>query len=130
MPATHEPTSVGIIPTLNRKMATAAATESASAHTSILVNFGASNQKGNAWTETVSRNTVWIANQMDRLSTTPTTAAVMADIAPFKALLPRSCSINGAPRKIQRKHGVNVTHVASSPPRVPAAIGESVPGAR
>ena len=61
---------------------------------------------------------------------TPTTAAVIADSAPASALLPRSRSMNGAPRKIQRKQGVNVTQVASSPPSVPASIGDSVPGSR
>ncbi len=38
--------------------------------------------------------------------------------------------MNGAPRKIQRKHGANVTQVASRPPSVPATIGESPPGSR
>src|SRR4051794_10282272 len=48
---------------------------------------------------------------MARLSTTPTTAAVMAESAPFNALLPRNTSMKGAPRNIQRKQGVNVTQV-------------------
>src|SRR5918993_43076 len=77
-----------------------------------------------------SRNTVWIANQIARLRTTPTTAAVIAESAPASALLPRMTSMNGAPRKIQRKHGMKVTQVASSPPSTPAVIGESVPGSR
>jgi hypothetical protein len=81
-------------------------------------------------TGTVSRNTVWIANQIARLSTTPTTAAVIADSAPLSALLPRNVSMKGAPRKIQRKQGVKVTQVASRPPSVPATIGESAPGSR
>src|SRR4051794_6932690 len=38
--------------------------------------------------------------------------------------------MNGAPKKIHRKQGVNVTHVARRPPSVPASIGESVPGSR
>src|SRR5947209_20631570 len=101
--------SVGIMPTLNRKMAMAAAMDRASAHGSTVAKFGASNDNGNARTGTVSRNTVWMANQIARLSTTPTTAAVMADKAPLSALLPRSVSMNGAPRKIQRKHGVKGT---------------------
>ena len=61
---------------------------------------------------------------------TPTTAAVIADSAPASALLPRSVSMNGAPRKIQRKHGANVTQVASRPPSVPASIGDSAPASR
>src|SRR6266487_2744612 len=122
--------SVGIMPTLNRKIAIAAATERARAHGSTVTKFGASNENGNARMGTVSRNTVWIANQMARLSTTPTTAAVMADKAPLSALLPRNVSMNGAPRKIQRKQGVNVTQVASKPPRVPAIMGASEPGSR
>src|SRR3984893_1052756 len=103
--------SVGIMPTLNRKIAMAAATERARAHGSTVTKFGASNDNGNARTGTVSRNTLWIANQMARFKTTPTTAAVMAESAALSALLPRSFSMNGAPRKIQRKQGVNVTQV-------------------
>ena len=48
---------------------------------------------------------MWIANQIARFSTTPTTAAVMADRAPCRAWLPRSTSMKGAPRKMNRKHG-------------------------
>src|SRR5262249_33970595 len=122
--------TVGIMPTLNRKIAIAAATESARAHGSTLTKLGASNDNGNARTGTVSRNTLWIANQMARFKTTPTTAAVMADSAALSALLPRSVSTNGAPRKIHRKQGVNVTQVASKPPSVPAIMGASGPGSR
>jgi len=57
-------------------------------------------------------------------------AAVIADKAPASPLLPRIVSMKGAPRNIQRKHGVNVTHVASKPPSVPAIIGERPPGSR
>jgi len=39
-------------------------------------------------------------------------------------------STNGAPRKIQRKQGVNVTQVGQQPPSVRASIGGSVPGSR
>src|SRR5215472_17778727 len=53
---------------------------------------------------------------------TPTTAAVIAENAAFSPLLPRRFSMNGAPAKIQRKHGVNVTQVAN-PPNVPASSG-------
>ena len=75
----------------------------------------------------VLRNMLWIANQTARLSTTPTTAAVIAEKAAPTALLARSVSTNGAPRKIHRKQGVKVTQVASRPPSVPASIGESPP---
>src|SRR5262245_2776145 len=52
-PATQHAASVGIMPTLNLKMAIAAATESSSAQTSTLARFGASNDSGNARTATV-----------------------------------------------------------------------------
>src|ERR1700730_5635574 len=68
------------------------------------------------------------ANQIARLTTTPTTAAVIVESAALTALLSRRTSTNGAPRKIQRKHGMKVTQVASNPPSVPASIGESAPG--
>ena len=61
---------------------------------------------------------------------TPTTAAVIAASAPLSARLPRSVSMKGAPRKIQRKQGTNVTQVASRPPSVPASRGASAPGSR
>src|SRR6516165_8482721 len=122
--------SVGIIPTLKRKIATAAAIDSTRAHGSTARRLGASNDSGNARMGTVSRKTVWMANQIARLSTTPTTAAVMADSAALSGLLPRSFSTNGAPRKIHRKQGVKVTQVASKPPNVPASTGESEPGSR
>ena len=50
--------------------------------------------------------------------------------APASDLLPRSFSMYGAPRKIQRKHGVNVTQVASRPPSVAASSGDSPPASR
>src|SRR4029077_3620856 len=122
--------SVGIIPTLNRKIATAAAIESPSANQFTLASLGASNDNGNMRTGTVSRKTVWIANQIARFKITPTTAAVMAESAALSGWLPRSFSTNGAPRKIQRKHGVKVTQVAKRPPSVPASMGASGPGSR
>src|SRR5262249_1478417 len=112
--------SVGIMPVLNRKIATAAATERARAHGSTVTKFGAANDNGKGGTGPVGGNGGWIATQMARFKTTPTTAAVMADSAALSALLPRSFSTNGAPRKIHRKQGVNVTQVASKPPSVPA----------
>src|SRR5215510_13932096 len=99
MPAMQHAARVGIMPTLNRKIAMAAATERTRAHGSTVTKFGASNDNGNAWTGTVSRNTVWIANQMARFKTTPTTAAVMAESAALSALLLRFVMIRRPPRK-------------------------------
>src|SRR5207249_7448118 len=129
-PTPLHPTSVGIIPILKRKMATTAAIESASAHGLTLLHRGASNANGKTRTGSTALNTAWIANQTARFSTTPTTAAVIADKAPLSALLPRNVSMNGAPRKIQRKEGMKVTQVASKPPSVPASIGGSEPASR
>ena len=69
---------------------------------------------------------MWIANHKARLSTTPTTAAVIADSAPDKAASPRIRSMKGAPRKIQAKQGAKVTQVARSPPRLAAKSEPSV----
>src|SRR5882672_7438558 len=63
MPARQHAASVGIIPTLNRKIATAAPTESRSAQGSTLENFGASNANRKARTGSTSWNTVWMANR-------------------------------------------------------------------
>ena len=56
---------------------------------------------------------------------TPTTAAVIAVRAAVSTLLSRKRSMKGAPKNIQRKQGVNVTQVVSSPPNVPAMSGDS-----
>jgi hypothetical protein len=73
-PATAQAPRVCSIPTLNRKIAAAAATDRASAHGSTLERTGASNDKPKLWTGMVARNSVWIANQIARLRMTPTTA--------------------------------------------------------
>src|SRR5262245_10889161 len=124
MPAAQQAPSVVIMPTLKRKIATAAAIESTSAHGSTLVSFGASNASPKLCTGTVSRKTPGPANQTARLRTTPTIAAVIAESAAFRLLLSRSFSAKGAPKKIQRKQGTKVVQVASSPPSVPATMGE------
>src|SRR5262249_51354885 len=88
IPVPQHAASVAIIPILRGKRGRGAAIVRASASQSTLAKRGASNDNGNAWTGTVSRNTLWIANQMARFKTTPTTAAVMADRAALSALLP------------------------------------------
>ena len=47
-------------------------------------------------------------NQAAKSKTTPTTAPVTADKVVVKASFPSSFSIEGAPRNIHKKHGVNV----------------------
>ena len=66
------------MPSLNRKIAVAAATASNSAGRSTLLGTGMPKSSGNACTGTVSRNSVCSANQIERLRITPTTAAVIA----------------------------------------------------
>src|SRR6266404_2861210 len=129
-PAAQDPASTVSMPMLKRKTAVAAAIAKTSAGISTLDKTGMSNDSPNDRTGKVSRNTVCSANQIDRLRITPTTAAVIAVSAPANPLLPRRISMKGAPRKIHRKHGVKVTHVASNPPSVPASIGDSAPGSR
>src|SRR6185437_16631951 len=60
----------------------------------------------------------------DKFNTTPTTAAVTPESAACNARLLRRASMQGAPRKIQRKHGANVTQVVRIEPITPAAIGD------
>jgi hypothetical protein len=110
-PASDVAAKVGSVPVLNRNTATIAAVDSSSAHGSRLANTGASKRSGPASIGATLRNKVWTANQIARLRMTPTTAAVIADKAPATAVLLRSRSMNGAPRKIHRKH-------VSSPHRV------------
>src|SRR5262245_16364558 len=73
-------------------------------------------------------NRVWIANHKARFKMTPTIAAVIAWRPADKRSCPRSRSANGAPRKIHRKQGANVAHVATTAPITPATNGSSVPG--
>jgi hypothetical protein len=130
MPASAVAKRVGIIPALKRKIASVAAVVSASETGSRLPGTGRSIDPPRTATGTTRSNITWTANQMARLRITPTTAAVIAASAPATTRLPRSTSTNGAPTRIQRKHGANVTQVVSSPPRVPATSGESPPGSR
>ena len=118
------------MPTLKRNMATTAAMDRTRAQTFTVASTGASKASGPQRKGRTSPKMVWTANQTARLRITPTTAAVMADKAPASALLPRRVSMNGAPRKIHRKHGMKVTQVASRPPSVPARSGCSMPGSR
>ena len=63
-----------------------------------------------SWPQCVSitrPNSTYSANQTNKFSTTPTTAAVIAASAPAKLLLPRSCSMNGASAKIYSIAGTN-----------------------
>ena len=54
--------------------------------------------------------------------------AVIADSVMLIVLLPRNCSMCGAPTNTHKKQGVNVTHVVIKAPSVAATIGLSVPG--
>ena len=128
---TSRPAASVIIPTLKRKMATVAATESASAQGSTLVSTGMS--KASPKPRTGSYLAEYrVQREPDR---------EVEDHADHRRgdrrqrAVERSCcrastSMKGAPRKIQRKQGVKVTQVASRPPSVPASIGDSVPGSR
>src|SRR3954468_11694618 len=91
---------------------------------------GTSTLAPNQLTGCSSPNSTCRANQTARLRITPTTAAVTAPSAAASALLARNASAKGAPKKIQRKQGVKVTQVVSSPPSVPASTGLSELGAR
>ncbi len=61
---------------------------------------------------------------------TPTTAAVIAPSAPASRVFPRSRSIDGAPRKMNRKLGTKVAHAVTIAPARPAAAAGSDPGSR
>ncbi len=78
--------------------------------------------------ESTSANNACSANHSARLAMTPTTAAVIAASAPLSALFCRSDSTYGAPRKIQRKQGTNVTHTVMQAVKIAASIGRSIPG--
>ena len=54
-------------------------------------------------------------NQIERLSITPTTAAVIADNAPCNRGCELIQSMYGAPANIHKKHGIKVTHKVKRP---------------
>src|SRR5262249_10339674 len=129
-PAPQDEDSVEIIPHLKPNIASDAAKVRTKAQGLRLDKTGASKAKGQALIWIVAPKIVWIANQRAKFRITPTTAAVTAESAAFSLATLRSLSIKGAPTNIQRKHGVNVTQVATNPPIVPASRGDSVPGLR
>src|SRR5260370_14453515 len=130
MPASELASSTGIIPTLKRKIATAAANARMSEGTATELNTGRSTEAPSQCTGACLANSTCSANHTARFRITPTTAAVMAASVAASALLPRSTSTNGAPKKIHRKQGTKVTQVVSSPPSVAASSGGNAPGAR
>src|SRR4029450_2039928 len=129
-PASEQASSTEIMPILKRKIASAAASDSTSEGTSTDFSTGTSSDAPSQTTGTSSANSTCSANHTARFRITPTTAAVMAPSAALNALLDRSASTKGAPKKIQRKQGTKVTQVVKSPPSVAASSGGRPPGAR
>src|SRR5919106_583222 len=129
-PASEQASSTGSMPNLKRKIATAAASDSTSEGRSTDFSTGTSTDAPSHCIGTSSANRTCSANHTARFRITPTTAAVTAPSAALNALLERSASTKGAPKKIQRKQGVKVTQVVSRPPSVAATIGLSGPGER
>src|SRR5687767_14586343 len=121
------PISVQPIPTLNFNVAINAAAPSNNAPGSSDAQTGTSSCKGPYVTASVRRKIVCTANQTDRFKITPTTAAVTHESAAFKARCRRSDSMYGAPTKLNRKLGRNVTQVVTSAPKTAANHGSSGP---
>ncbi len=97
------------IPILKRNIASNAAPTSTARHKLILLRVEMpTNQIATSCPHCVQRD------PHGQLSMTPTTAAVIPESAALITRLPRNASTYGAPRKIHRKHGVNVTQVVSS----------------
>ena len=128
MPSPAAPPSTASIGSFSRSRATAASRLSPTAVGSTVVQSGTSNRTGPSRVSATSAKNTWIANHTPRFRTTPTTAAVIADSVASRTALPRSRSMNGAPRKIHRKQGANVTHTVRAAPAAPAVHGSS-PGA-
>src|SRR5258708_8464786 len=101
--------STGIIPTLKRKIATAAANARMSEGTLTELNTGRSTEAPSQRTGACYANSTCSANHTARFRITPTTAAVIAANAAASALLARNTSTKGAPKKIQRKQGTTPT---------------------
>src|SRR5436190_14962253 len=124
-PSAAHRASTGNAPILSRKMAIMATAARTRAGRLALASTGRSKSSGPAANWRCWRNRVWKANQKARFRITPTIAAVIAASAADSALLPRSRSTKGAPRKIHRKQGTKVTQVVRMPPSVPASNGLS-----
>src|ERR1051326_7006479 len=101
--------TTGTIPTFQRCIATTAAAHTATANQSAA--------RADWPAEKITCN----PNHTARFNTTPTTDAVTAVSVLPSRRLPRSCSICGAPRKIQRKHVTKVVTVVIAPRGAPLA---------
>lgn len=112
------------MPSLNRKIAIAAHAERTRARAFREGSTGTSLPLPITATVRICVQRVWIANHMARLRIIPTIAAVIAVTAGESARLPRSRS-TGAPAKIHRKQGINVTQVVRIAPNVAATSGDN-----
>jgi hypothetical protein len=77
----------------------------------------------------VAPKIVWIANQIAKFRITPTTAAVTRRALRSVDDVAQPLD-EGRANKYPKEARVNVTQVASNPPKVPASRGDSDPGLR
>ena len=85
---------------------------------------GSFSEKFNKLTSFNCLNVTCIPNHIAKFKTTPTTAEVIPDKAAAIRVFARNLSIYGAPRKIHKKHGANVTHNVTREPSKPRVIGD------
>ena len=114
------------MPTLKRKIAMAAATLNANAHGSTLAGLGASKANGKKRIGTVSWNIEWMANQIARLRTTPTTAAVMADRTAFRVVADQRFDI-GPAEKNPEEAGYERDPGGKRRPAIPPVLAKARP---
>tara|TARA_B100000886_G_scaffold205008_1_gene141579 strand:+ start:718 stop:1077 length:360 start_codon:yes stop_codon:yes gene_type:complete len=113
-----------MVPSRNHNIRTAAKTVRPKLKRSMLDKTGIFSEKFNKLTLFKILNVTCIPNHIARFKTTPTTAEVIPDKAAAIRVFARNLSIYGAPRKIHKKHGTNVTHRVTREPSKPRITGD------
>jgi hypothetical protein len=121
MRAAQQPASVGIIPILKRKIATAAAMDRPSANRS-----NARKPRRITAEQKIAHRNGFVKHRVNRkpdgkVEHDADDGRLYRRRCAVHRPVVRNISTNGAPRKIQRKQGVKVTDDVSNPPRVPAS---------
>ena len=128
IPTAQDAARVGTIPRWKQNIAMPATTAIANAHASVLAKSGRVKSSPKPLIGSPRRNIVRVPNLTAKVRTTPSTPPVMALKVALISLLSRNLSMNGPTRKIHKKLGMEMIHMLSRPPRMPAAIGGNTPG--
>ena len=113
-----------MVPSRNHNIRIPAKTVRPKLKRSMLDMSGSFNENFNQVTSFNFLNVTCIPNHIAKFKTTPTTAEVIPDKAADIRVFVRNLSIYGAPRKIHKKQGTNVTHNVTKEPSKPSVTGD------